>query len=390
MGYGCTREEERVLASKGLIQSAPVKFEDNKDIPLGGVLLALPALLENGLLKYIEKYYKLRDGFYSIINIFIVFSFMFLLRLKSPENLRSVSPGEFGKLIGLDRVPEVKTLRCKLSELSSQEQAKAWNLELSKYWMSFSEEDIGVFYIDGHIKVYNGSLTQLPAKYVARQRLCLSGTIDYWVNDYIGQPFFVIRKSINQGLIKTINEETIPEQIRIAPNQPSEEELRLDNSLHRFLIVFDREGYSPDFFIQLWEKRIACCTYRKYVTDKWSLSEFKTHKIILKTGETIDMQLAERGTFIGKKIWVREIRKLTSSGHQTSIISTDFKTETGVLALSMFSRWSQENFFKYMMEHYGIDRLIEYETDDIDDTTKVINPAYRLSLIHISEPTRPY
>lgn len=43
----------------------------------------------------------------------------------------------------------------------------------------------------------------------------------------------------------------------------------------------------------------------------------------------------------------------------------------------MFSRWSQENFFKYMMEHYGIDRLIDYQVEKMDETIRVVNPRYK-------------
>ena len=43
----------------------------------------------------------------------------------------------------------------------------------------------------------------------------------------------------------------------------------------------------------------------------------------------------------------------------------------------MFARWCQENFFKYMRQHYNLDRLIEYGTESIPDTTRVINPAWR-------------
>ena len=60
------------------------------------------------------------------------------------------------------------------------------------------------------------------------------------------------------------------------------------------------------------------------------------------------MQLAERGTLLGRKLWVREVRKLSQSGHQTVIIGTDTKREITGLAAAMFARWSQENFFKYM------------------------------------------
>ena len=89
------------------------------------------------------------------------------------------------------------------------------------------------------------------------------------------------------------------------------------------------------------------------------------------------MKLAERGTFLGGKLWVREIRKLTESGHQTAIISTDYTRELITSAAAMFARWSQENFFKYMREHYNLDRLIDYSTEEIPDTTEVVNPMYR-------------
>ncbi len=88
------------------------------------------------------------------------------------------------------------------------------------------------------------------------------------------------------------------------------------------------------------------------------------------------MKLAERGTFIGKQLWVREIRKLTASGHQTSIISTDYELEDRNLAANMLARWSQENFFKYMRENFGIDKLLEYAQTPIDETQKVTNPQY--------------
>jgi len=43
----------------------------------------------------------------------------------------------------------------------------------------------------------------------------------------------------------------------------------------------------------------------------------------------------------------------------------------------MFARWSQENFFRYMRQHYGLDRLAEYGTESIPDTVRVVNPAWR-------------
>jgi len=43
----------------------------------------------------------------------------------------------------------------------------------------------------------------------------------------------------------------------------------------------------------------------------------------------------------------------------------------------MFARWGQENFFKYMMEEFGIDTLVSYLKVKIPLTTELINPQYR-------------
>ena len=74
---------------------------------------------------------------------------------------------------------------------------------------------------------------------------------------------------------------------------------------------------------------------------------------------------------------MREIRKLTESGHQTAVISTDYTADLTRIAAHMFSRWSQENFFRYMMQHYGIDRLIDYDLSAPDETVNGVNPAHR-------------
>ena len=302
---------------------------------------------------------------------------MTLLRLKSPENLRNIAPGEFGKLIGLDRIPEVKTLRAKLEILSRQKQAPIWSAELSKDWMDNNPKAAGVLYIDGHIKTYYGKQTKLPRRYVSRQRLCLRGMSNYWINDYLGSPFFVITEAVNEGLLSILESDIVPRLLEDVPDQPTEEQLNANPNLYRFILVFDREGYSPGFFKLMWEKRIACCTYRKFVKDEWSKSEFKPFDVKLSNGETEQMMLAEQGLLLGENIWLREIRKLTRSGHQTSIVTTDFIHHKSQIAAQMFTRWCQENFFKYMIEHFGIDRLIDYETEDIDATTKVVNPEYR-------------
>ena len=71
------------------------------------------------------------------------------------------------------------------------------------------------------------------------------------------------------------------------------------------------------------------------------------------------------------------MRKLNKSGHQTTIVSTEYKNESFSLSIRMFARWCQENFFRYMMEHFNIDALADYSIERADETKRVVNPAYR-------------
>ncbi|MCP4139441.1 MAG: hypothetical protein GY755_03975 [Chloroflexi bacterium] len=381
IGTACTRVGERVLASIGKCVGAAVHFELCLDVPNGGVLCALPALLENGLLSGAKEMLGTIKGYYSVFHVLVLMAFMALCRIKTVEQLKKKAPGELGKLLGLDRIPEVRCLRKKLDEMSVGDAAELWAAHLSGRWLEDEHEEIGTLYIDGHVRVYNGRLTKLPRRYVSRQRLCLRGTTDYWVNDAIGRPFFMVEKAMDPGLLKTLKKDIVPRLLKDVPNQPTCRELDDNPLLSRFILVFDREGYSPDFFDEMWrEHRIGCITYHKHQGASWPREWFDEYKADMPGGETVEMRLCEMGSLVGsakKSVWMREVRKLTESGHQTSIISTAYDLDLTQLSTRMFSRWCQENFFRYMMQHFDIDRIVEYGDMQFPDTEEVVNPAWR-------------
>jgi hypothetical protein len=252
-----------------------------------------------------------------------------------------------------------------------------WSTSLSEHWLAQAPEWAGRLYVDGHVRVYHGHQTPMPKRYVAREKLCLRGTTDYWVNDQIGRPFFVVNTAANPGLLAVLRTEIVPRLLREVPDQPSPAALQADPYLFRWVMIFDREGFSPEFFAELWAQRIACHTYRKGPQTDWPAAEFAEYELTLPSGEKQRLKLAERGVYLGGKLWVREIRKLSSDGHQTAILSTDYKSEMQTIAAQMFSRWAQENWFKYMIEHFDLQGLVTYQLEPVSATTRVVNPAYR-------------
>ena len=172
MGIACTRVGERVLASLGKLVGAAVRFDRCLDVPKAGVLCALPALLANGLLNGTKQLLGQVKGYYTAFHVLLLLAFMALCRVKTTEKLRGESPGEFGKLLGLDRAPEVRCLRQKMDELSADQGSERWAAHLSKYWMEQDPESVGALYVDGHVRVYHGRLTELPRRYVSLSAPC--------------------------------------------------------------------------------------------------------------------------------------------------------------------------------------------------------------------------
>ena len=380
MGTACTRADERVAAALGIVKCATARFERCRDVVMGGLLTGLPALCDNGLLSGIGKHVRLPKGFYSCLHILLTMGFMALGRIRRPEGLRHIPPGELGKVIGLDRVPEVRTLRAKITEMANFGNPAAWMKELSRTWMENDPDEAGYLYVDGHVRVYHGGNALLPRRYVSRERLCLRGTTDYWVNDALGRPFFVVSKAVTEGLADTLLKEIVPELLTAVPGQPSKAELKRDPLLHRFVIVFDREGATHSLLSALWEKRIGAITYRKNVKDVWPQSEFMKNDVPVPGGGITCMKLAMRKTTLTAgeaSLPVVEVRRLTDTGHQTAVISTARRLGNPIIAGRMFSRWCQENFFGYMMEHYDIDGLLQYGDEDLPGTQMVISPAWR-------------
>jgi len=367
LGIAATRIEERALAVTGEQVYARSLFESNESVENGGVLFALPALFSQGLDKFFTAFRNLPNGFYGLHHILLLLCFMALCRIKNVEQLKKTSVGELGKLLGLDRIPQVEYLRKKIKQITDQQQCDSAQQTLFTLWQ---EKMSGLFfYIDGHVRVYSGKAANLPKHYVSRQKLCLSATTEFYVNTFEGLPLMVIHGELNERLKDAI-EKVIP---AIKETVTASE----DSNKPLFTLVFDREAYEPGWFIKLWKAhRIAIISYRKNVKDKWDDNMFEPAEIQL-YNNNVTVHVCEMGSLI-QGHWFREIRKLSESGHQTAIITTHPTLAIQQIAGKMFARWGQENFFKYMAENFDFDRMMQYGTESLGNKDASIpNPEYK-------------
>jgi hypothetical protein len=186
----------------------------------------------------------------------------------------------------------------------------------------------------------------------------------------------VVTGEVNEKMQQMILEKILPELLENVAIKIPDEQLQADPDLPRFTLVFDREAYSPQFFAKLWrEHRVAVISYRKKVTDKWAEKNFTEQEVMVDSNK-VTMELAEKNITLND-VEFREVRKKNESSHQTSIITTNKKIQTIIIAAKMFARWTQENFFKYLRQEYDLDRIVYYVVNNIDGDFKVVNPLHR-------------
>jgi len=358
------RINDRMYARIGLLDDAVPIFNPGKQIPRAGVLLAVPALIQSDIFSVAEEVYgQIGPAFYGLRTTVLAMLLMALLRIKRPEGIKEYMPADIGRLLGLDRAPEVKTLRRKLSLLASFGKAEEFGRKLAQQCIARRGRMMGFLYIDGHVRVYHGK-KRIPKAYATRLRLALPATTDYWINDKRGDPVFVVTSEANEELVSMLP--VITEEIR-----------SLVGKNRRVTVVFDRGGWSPKLFLKLIRSGFDILTYRKGKWKDISVRRFRTYERRI-DGRKISYELDDRNIRLLKgRLRLRQVTRLCEGGHQTPIVTSRFDISAIELAYRMFERWRQENFLKYLREEYALDTLVDYEAEPYNPEKLMPNPERR-------------
>jgi prepilin-type processing-associated H-X9-DG protein len=356
------RSADRLLARLGLLEDAPPLFGSASAVARAGVLLALPVLIASGVFDCAQKIYgSLGPSFYGLRTSLLTLLLMALWRIKRPENLKEHCPQDLGRVLGLDRAPEVKTLRRKLASLAATGRAAQFGDALARRRVELRGKAVGFLYVDGHVRVYHGQHA-LPKAHVARMRISMPATSDYWVNDSSGDPLLVVTAEANAGLVKMLP--GILDQVR-----------GLVGNRH-VSVVFDRGGFSPKLFQQILAAGFDLLTYRKGHYPRIPRSRFGPHTARY-GGRKVSYVLADQEVRLLKgKLRLRQVTRRMENGHQTAILTSRRDLSAVQVAYRMFDRWRQENFFKYLREEYALDALAEYAAVPDDPNREVPNPAW--------------
>ncbi|MGH8988646.1 MAG: putative transposase, partial [Acidimicrobiales bacterium] len=347
------RSAERVAARAGLLTEAAPVICQGGALPLAGCLLALPGIVASGLLEIASVIYGTgrhvagvrRSAFYGLRSLILSICFAALIGEPRAEGLTRLDPVDVGRLLGLDRVPEVSTLRRRTAELAQMGRSTELIEGLARHHLDAHDEASGIFYLDGHVRAYHGG-REVQKAHVARIRLAMPAESDTWCCDANGDGLLVWSSAPGAGLGGELR--TVTRMIRVLVGDKA-----------RPTIAFDRGGWSPRLFAELSLAGFDLLTYKKGPSELLSLEAFSSHVFVDKAGHRHEYLLADRPVELaydtGKRHFAcREIVRLDeTTGHQTQIITTRGDPDPGAIAHQMFSRWRQENFFKYMRAHYA-------------------------------------
>ena len=374
---------ERTAARWGQLVAAPPVFAPAGRVPLAGLLLAIPALEATGLLPCAATVFgALPNGFYGLDTMLIEGVLRTLAGQPRAEGATRVDPFALGRVLGLDRAPEVKTIRRKITALAATDRAEELLAAMAARHVAHLDatnpEPAAVFYVDGHVRAYQGT-RKVAKTHIARLRFPAPATVETWVADAAGDPVLVVMAQPGASLAMELRR-LLPELRAAVGDQ------------RRVLVGFDRGGWSPALFEHMHAAGFDVLTWRKVPADDIAPDLFADVTHLDDHGRLHQWQVADTTVDLptsddGDTFTLRQVSLQvpgTKAGRdkdgadctrQIHILTTRTDLGPGQVIYRMGSRWRQENYFRYARMHFDLDSHDAYATTEDDPDRMVPNPA---------------
>jgi transposase-like protein len=379
------RDAERALARWGLLGEGAVPvFAPGARYPLAGLLLTLPALEATGLLDAAREVYgRLKDGFYGLTATLLALVFLALAGEPRAEGATRVPPAALGRVLGLDRAPEVKTIRRKLAELAAAGKAADLIMTLARRHAAARPGALGFLYVDGHARVYYGR-RQVQKTHIARLKFPAAATVETWVTDQDGDPVFMVVAEPSDSLAGELR--------RLLP------QLRqVVGAGRRVTVCFDRGGWSPALFADITQARFDVLTWRKGQAPDVPAAEFTTITCTDDRGGRHQYDLADttvelgisQGPRKGQTVTLRQVTRLVPAKgggtRQIHALTSLDDLAAGEVCWRLSSRWREENYFRYARTRFALDALDSYAAAPDDPVRMVPNPARKAAAARVRQ-----
>ena len=303
-----------------------------------------------------------RQSSAGVRRVILTLFFLHALRFKTIEQSKFLMEKDFCLTIGGGFL-RGQSLRYAIDDIVN---ATGFERALELYHkelLYFTERRNRIFYTDGHFSNYYGK-NSVPMGYDPRRQIGSMGRTAVYLHNSDGEVMFLFESATNTTLSNDI--EVLVTRLK-----------DLKMKLKRKTIFFDRGGYSKKCFCFLQTNKMYFVTFLKNRKKERNIDDNMFSEKVFVIGD-------ERHTYRiyeGERRWLKsgQVRIIIFTGYdgsQIPVITNNPFLRAETIIYYLKKRWREENCFKYMIEHFGIDSLTSYKTEEAPD--KIIsktNPA---------------
>ena len=282
----------------------------------------------------------------------------FALGVGSVEATKHLVRAQVGPLAGLERLPELRTLRPRLGELAEACDPLRLQTNLATAMINAEAPLLNLYFADDHFVPYEGT-KPVGKGYNTKRGRAQKGLADTLVTDYHGRAVCFL-SGPPSGLTKTL-----PAALA---------QLRQVTGDAKIMLGFDRGGAYAQVFTHCRDQGVDWLTYRR-----GTLADTTTQPRRYWRVDTAGH--AEAVTLADDMVTLKDYgpaRQLTLFEHDKpvlQVLTSDLHAPAAALLAWLRCRWRIENVFTYLTAHHGTDWLCHYGADTEPNTTLIDNPA---------------
>ena len=288
----------------------------------------------------------------------------FALGVGSVEATKHLIREQVGPLAGVDRLPQLRTLRPRLGELATACDPLRLQADLARAMITADAPLLGLYFVDDHFVPYEGA-KPVGKGWNTKRRHAQKGLADTVVTDYHGRAVCFV-SGPPSGLTKTL-----PAALA---------ELRTVTGQAKIMLGFDRGGSYAQVFGHCRDHDVDWITYRRGALGAgtatpqryWRVDAGGRAEIVTLADETV--QIKDYGP-------ARQLTLFERDQPVLQVLTSDLTAPAVALLAWLRCRWRIENVFKYLSAHHGIDWLCHYGADIGPDTALIDNPARKTARV---------
>ena len=282
----------------------------------------------------------------------------FALGTGTLEGTKHLRRAEAGAAVGLAMVPELATLRPRLSALADGSDPLGLQRAFAAGMLTADPAGDPVYFVDDHFVAYAGA-RPVAKGWNTKRRHAQPGRDDTLLVDARGRAI-VFGSGEPTGLSSTLP--GVLTQLRqvLGPDAP-------------VLLGFDRGGAYPAAFTACRQAGADWVTYRRAPLLEATAAPRRSWT--LRDGKRLSVTLADESVQIKGYGAARQLTLFEHGAAVLQVLTSDTDATGAALLYWLRARWRIENMFKYAAEHNGIDTLADYAMDTGPDTRMVKNPA---------------